>query len=59
METKSKLMSWLLDPVGWFDLLVRGAIAFGLFSAYIVASSYLTGSSIVVMQQELPQKRSR
>lgn len=58
METKSKLMSWLLDPVGWFDLLVRGAIAFGLFSGYIVVSSYLTGSSIVVMQQE-PQPRSK
>lgn len=59
METKSKLMSWLLDPVGWFDLLVRGAIAFGLFSGYIVASSYLTGSSIVVMQQEGTVKGKR
>lgn len=52
MNTQSKIMSWLCDPTGWLDVIVRGAIVFGLFCGYIVASSYLTGASIVVMQQE-------
>lgn len=57
METK--LMKWLCDPVSWLDMLIRGAIVFGLFSGYIVASAYLTGSSIIVMQQESTVKGKR
>lgn len=57
---ESPLMKWILDPVSWLDVIVKGAILFGLYWGYILGSAYLNGSSVIVIQQDdAPRKKGR